>query len=238
MLFKKTFSFVFFAIFIQSSLQQIHALTEQQTNIASYIIAAGAGAATGGLVFYALEQNHSQQQKDSLMHDVENNNGDTPIVDQIENKNENHMVRNLIIGSVCGVVIGAFVYKITHDMVAPHVIDQEIHFCTINLFIRDFKDGLFREVPIPDDFMLDESPENFDKFLKWIRATYKNSYEYKYENKTTVQTKTFLKESSHANKRSGNKIINRNAPSLIEEMPPSYNTLSQTKPQPETEIQK
>jgi len=199
MLFKKFFSLVCFALFIQSSNQQAHAITEQQTNIASYIIAAGAGAATGGLVFYALEQNDKSD-------------NDILSADSAKNEENNHFVRNLIIGSVCGVIVGALVYKISHDVVAPRIIDQETRFCEIKLFIRDSKDGELHEVPVPDNFMLDDSPENFNKFLKWIKETYKNSYEYEYQKKDTVQKNAFFEKSSFSSNLSGRATLNPNAP--------------------------
>jgi hypothetical protein len=217
MTFKKIFLLTCIASFIQSSSQQAQAITEQQANIVSYGIGGVAGAATGFIVFRLLEQNDAQQQKETQEPViVENDNSNLITIDNAENKDNSHHIRNLIIGAACGVVVGVLAYKISDNILVPHLVDQETHFCEIKLFIRDSKGGKLHEVPVPDNFMLDSSTESFRNFLNWIKETYKDSYEYHYQKNDMEKIKNMFESFRFESRLSGGDILN---PNVSEEKP-------------------
>jgi hypothetical protein len=175
MTFKNFFLLACFASFIQSSSQQAQAITEQQANIASYIVGAGAGAATGTGIFLLLERYDAQQQKETQEPViVENDNSNLITIDNAENKDNNHHIRNLIIGAACGVVVGVVVYKISHDVIMPHFItpdapDQKTNFCKIEIWVRHEKGGAIHEIAVPNELML---PCDFIAVREWIKKNH------------------------------------------------------------------
>jgi hypothetical protein len=193
---KKILPLMFFTLFIQSSNQQALAMTEllEPANIVSYGIGIVAGGVTGGIVIRLLEQNDAQQQKEAQEPViVENDNSDLVTIDNTENKDNNHHIRNLIIGAACGIVVGVITYKISHDVIMPHFItpkapDQKINSLKIWLFIKDEKGGEAREVEVPKEFMLNNSLENLNNFLKWAKEKYPDSYSRQYVSESIKAT--------------------------------------------------
>ena len=159
-----------------------------------------------GHLFYLLEQNDAQQQKEAQEPViVGNDNSNLVTIESVENKDDNHHIRNFIIGTACGIVVGIVAYKISHDIIMPHVIapeatDQKTSFYGIKVFIRDKEGEVAHEIQVPDDFMLDNSLEKRADFFKWIKETYKNSYECKYTE--------FTKKDGFLSGKSTNLVIN------------------------------
>jgi hypothetical protein len=181
MLFKKLFTLVCCTLAIQNFTQKALAISDDQTNTASYIVGAVAGLATGGAVFYYMVERDNDINSDQEGTEINNAESD--------DADDDHLIRNLVIGTVCGVVVGALAYKLSNTLGTTYLTDKKEYSYKTKLYIKDNIGEKFHTVNVPHEFTHGLQEERLNNFFVWLKNNYKDSYGAKWKEYTFIVIK-------------------------------------------------